>query len=195
MKCMVPDCPEIAVIHIVELVNRRQRFQADLCENHAGAQKPFCEPGGGMTFIGESLSGGANRYELRFVVIFDKREGDGLYLRKIGGSNQFATAVGKYEAMAILTTLKTTVQIRPMTFTAFAKIIESLGGKLKQVIVDEIDQQKMYHARCHLLLNDRLIVVDVRPSDAFALAIACDAPILIADGVLARAEELGWTRK
>ena len=114
MKCMVPDCPENAVIHIVDLVDRLHGFQTDLCENHAGTQKPFSEPGGGKTFVGSALSGDANRYELRFIVLFDNREGDGLYFRKIGGSNQFAIPVGKYEAMGILAAIKRTLQPRPV---------------------------------------------------------------------------------
>jgi hypothetical protein len=193
MKCMVPDCSANPVIHIVELHNRLHGSQKDLCENHASTQAPFCEPGGGKTFVGHALSDGANRYEMRFVVVFDKLQADGLYLRQVGGSNQFAISVGKYEAMSILAAIKRKVQSRPITHTAFAEIIKSLGGKLEDVIVDDLDRQKIYHARCRLRTDNGLIAIDVRPSDAFALAIACDAPILIADGVLAQAAELGWT--
>ena len=57
------------------------------------------------------------------------------------------------------------------------------------------EQQQVYHARCRLQTDNRLIEVDVRPSDAFALAIACNAPILIDDAVLAQAGELGWTQR
>jgi bifunctional DNase/RNase len=89
---------------------------------------------------------------------------------------------------------KTELPTRPFTFGAFAQIVGILGGKLEQVILDEIDVKgQFYHTRVTIRQKNDIVVADIRPSDAFALAIACDAPILIADLVFRQAARLGWT--
>jgi bifunctional DNase/RNase len=65
---------------------------------------------------------------------------------------------------------------------------------VEEVVVDEIEGEgDYYHARVAVRQHGRREVVDIRPSDAFGLAIACDVPIFIVDDVLVRAAELGWT--
>jgi len=196
MKCTGPDCPEEPVVHIVEIRNRQFVPQVDLCETHAASHLPFSETGGGKTSLGTGLSDQVNRFELRFVVFFDNSEGDGVYLWEVAGTKRFSIPVRRYEAWSILQALQKTIATRPLTFTAFSMTIHSLGGKLEEVIVEELDGSGgFYHAKLKLRQQDnRQVVVDVRPSDAFALAIACEVPILIADRVLARAAELGWTQ-
>lgn len=193
MKCMIETCQEESVIHILGIQNRRLLPQRDVCELHAGAQLPFCESGG-KTSLGTGLQGGLSRYEPHFIVFFDKCEGDGLYLWEVGGSKRFSIPIARYEAWSILRALQGTELSRPFTFAAFSLIMKSLGGKLEEVAVAELDQKgQCYHAKVKLRQDDRLVVVDTRPSDAFALAIACGAPILVADSVLSRTADLGWT--
>jgi bifunctional DNase/RNase len=64
-----------------------------------------------------------------------------------------------------------------------------------EVIVDHLEGQgEYYQAKVKLQQGNQTLVIDVRPSDAFGLALACDAPILISDDVLAKAAALGWTQ-
>jgi bifunctional DNase/RNase len=199
MKCLTVDCQKEAVIYIVEVRDRRNLPQKPLCERHAVDHLPFCEPNGGRISIGTGLFGALSRFELRFVVFFGEHffsttMGEGLYFREVIGSKRFCTTVTRDAARSILLTMERGVGPRLFTFPAFAKILETLGAKLEEVVFDEIDPKENYlHAKLKLRQGDRLIDVDVEPSDAVALAIACGVPILITDAVFARAEELGWT--
>jgi len=199
MQCMTEGCDKEAVIFIVEIRDHKNLPQKPLCERHAVDHLPFCEPNGGRLSVGTGLCGGLNRFELRFVVFFSEHFfsatiGEGLYFREVSGSKRFCLTVTRDAARSILLTLERGVGPRLFTFPAFAKVLENLGVKLEEAVVHEIDStEHFFHAMLKLRQGERLIDVEVEPSDAFALAIACGAPILIADGVFTRAEELGWT--
>jgi len=199
MKCMTEDCDKEAVIFIVEVRDHKNLPQKPLCERHAVDHLPFCEASGGRISVGTGLSGGLERFELRFVVFFgepffSKTMGEGLYFREVNGSKRFCTTVTRDAARSILLTLEKGIGPRLFTFPAFAKVLESLDVKLESVLFDEIEPNENFlHAKLQLRQGDRLFDMHVQPSDAVALAIACGAPVFIADAVFARAEELGWT--
>ena len=193
MKCMTTDCQDDAVIYVVEIWDRRILPQKPLCERHAGTHMPFCDPSGGKISVGTGLSGGPSRCEVRFVVFFDTQFADGLYLQEVGGSKRFSITVPRDSARSILLTVEKGQGPRVFTFPAFGKIIDSLGGKVEEVVVEDIDPLENYlHVKVKLRQGKRLVDVNVEPSDAFALAMACAAPIFIADRVFSRAIELGW---
>ena len=51
--------------------------------------------------------------------------------------------------------------------------------------------ERIYEAKLHIRQAGGVIVVDLRISDAVILAVICDAPIFVSNGVLVRlAEEL-----
>ncbi len=61
--------------------------------------------------------------------------------------------------------------------------IQALGGALQDVLIDKFEQE-IFHAKLHIDQRGQLISVDVRPTDAIALALMCDLPIEIAESVL-----------
>jgi bifunctional DNase/RNase len=196
VKCNTPDCSEDATVHILEVKDRRLLDQKDVCEEHKWKERPFCDPGSGITSSGPAVTGGISPFDLCFVAFFDRREADSLFLHEVSGKKRFSIPVYRHQAYAIMEALQKTGEYsRPFTFTAFATILQSVGIQVEEVIVDEIEGHgKYYHAKIKLHHANRMVVLDVRPSDAFGLAISCHAPILIADNVLARASELGWTQ-
>jgi bifunctional DNase/RNase len=133
---------------------------------------------------------------LSFVVFFDEREADSLFLQEVSGIKRFAIPVYRHQVCTIMEAMQGTGnEGRPFTFAAFAMILESLGTRIDEVVIDEIEGEgEFYHTKVKFRQGSRLFEVDIRPSDAFGLAIVFCAPIRIADKVLARAAELGWTR-
>jgi bifunctional DNase/RNase len=196
MKCSVADCYEDATVHIIEVRDRMLVSEKHVCEEHKWTNRPFSDPGSGITSLGSGVQGRNNRFELVFVVFFDRRQADSLFLQEVSGIKRFSIPVCRNQALSIMQALQRSGEFsRPFTFTAFALVVESLGGKLEEVVVDAIEGKgEFYYTKVRFRQGSRLAVVDIRPSDAFGLAIACDAPILIADSVLERAAELGWTR-
>lgn len=196
MKCRLPDCCEAATVHILSVTDRRLAGDRHVCEDHKWNERPFCEPGRGVTGLGSGVTGGVNAFDLCYVVLFDTRQADGLLFREVSGAKQFGIPVVRHQALALLEALqKTGDYSRPFTFAAFGMILQRAGLRVEQVIVDHLEAQgEYYQAKIKLQHADRNVVIDVRPSDAFGLALACDAPILVADDVLAKAAELGWTQ-
>jgi bifunctional DNase/RNase len=60
------------------------------------------------------------------------------------------------------------------------KIIEELGGRASRVTVHTVDAQGTYRGTVEVLTHDgKEVVIDVRASDALALAIAAGIPIIV----------------
>jgi uncharacterized protein len=94
--------------------------------------------------------------------------------------------VGVPEAQAILRTMLGVDMPRPMTHDLLASVIRELGATVEEVAVHSI-QETTFIGRIRLRLNGQpdLLDIDSRPSDALALAIRTDAPIFVAEALLA----------
>ncbi len=195
MKCSNEECYDHATVHIVEVRGQKLTGRTSMCEKHKWAVSPFADPGSGITSLGICAPAGSHRFDVNYVVFFDRHQADGLFLHEVGGVRRFSIPVLRHQANLIVEAIQRTGDHgRPFTFTGIAMMLHAVGAVVEQVAVDEIEGQgDYYHARITVRNRDRCEVLDIRPSDAFALAIACRAPILIADGVLVRAAELGWT--
>ena len=95
--------------------------------------------------------------------------------------------IGVAEATAIFIQLNEQTLPRPMTHDLLKNVIETLGGKVNKVLVNDINQNTFF-ARVFLEteMGDKF-EVDARPSDAIALALRCDAPIFVAEKVVINA--------
>lgn len=85
-------------------------------------------------------------------------------------------SVGPFEAQSIASFLQGKTFPRPITHDLLKSILESLGGKLEQIVITDI-RDSTFYAELYLRYQDRLIIVDSRPSDAIALALRCGADI------------------
>jgi uncharacterized protein len=95
--------------------------------------------------------------------------------------------VGPFEAEAIALQLHGGAPPRPLTHDLMKQLIESLGGRLDRVVIEDL-RDDTYFARLHLATRDgRDLAVDARPSDAIALALRLHGPILVAEEVFAKA--------
>ena len=70
-----------------------------------------------------------------------------------------------------------------LTHDAMAMIIRVLDAEVQDIVIDTL-KEHTFHAKVRIRQGPRLLVVDVRPSDAFALAVIFDCPIFFADEVL-----------
>jgi bifunctional DNase/RNase len=61
--------------------------------------------------------------------------------------------------------------------------VTALGGRLRGVCVNDL-RDNTYFAQARVVQGDCLAPVDVRPSDAITLALACGVPILVAERLL-----------
>lgn len=93
--------------------------------------------------------------------------------------------IGVAEAEGILIQQSGLETPRPLTYELTKNIIQTLGGKVKEVrIVDKKDNA--YIAEIIIEKNGLDIVIDARPSDAVNLALRFDAPIMLNENVVAK---------
>tara|TARA_B100000131_G_scaffold172764_1_gene166938 strand:- start:5704 stop:6177 length:474 start_codon:yes stop_codon:yes gene_type:complete len=86
--------------------------------------------------------------------------------------------IGSIEAVSIAYANDNVPTPRPLTHELMINIIESLNGKVHELIIDDIVDET-FHA--HLVLNtmDGNISIPCRPSDGISIAIRSDAPICV----------------
>jgi len=94
--------------------------------------------------------------------------------------------VGIFEANAIAIKIENVESPRPMTHDLLKNTIETLNCKVKQIKIDNL-KDNTYYANIILEQNGKDISIDSRPSDAIALALRADSPIMVAHSVLKKA--------
>jgi uncharacterized protein len=94
--------------------------------------------------------------------------------------------IGPAEAEAIAIKLGEAQTPRPMTHDLLRSVIETLGGQVSHIIVNDLANDTFF-ARIVLDVNGRTVEVDSRPSDAIALAVRAQVPIYADETVLERA--------
>jgi bifunctional DNase/RNase len=96
--------------------------------------------------------------------------------------------IGVPEATAIFIQLNDQNLPRPMTHDLLKTVIDTMGGKVVKVIINDVEQSTFF-ARVlieHESLGEKW-EVDARPSDAIALALRAEAPIFVAEKVVVQA--------
>lgn len=102
--------------------------------------------------------------------------------------NQFCLPIwiGMAEATSIVTILKDIKLNRPMTHDLMFKALNEIEMKVQRILIHDL-QDATYYSEIVLSQGDKVVILDSRPSDAIALALRADAPILVSLDVLERA--------
>ncbi|MBT3216272.1 MAG: bifunctional nuclease family protein [Candidatus Marinimicrobia bacterium] len=100
-------------------------------------------------------------------------------LKEIDGERQLPVIVGTFEAQSIALAMEYMDTPRPLTHDLIGNILKEIDAKLKAVKITEL-KDGIFYASLELqgkTMKDK--VVDSRPSDALAVALRLEAPILI----------------
>jgi uncharacterized protein len=183
MQCTCPGCKELATFHLSWIENRRCVKEQHLCEEHARvALTPYPPPAWEFSGTRHGLDG-ARQFEIFLVVIEEIYNKPVVYLREVDGPKRVPILIGIFEATSLDRRLKGYESPRPLTYDAFAASIRLLGGEVQDVVVHRLENQT-YHANARIRRQSDLLLLDVRPSDGFVLAILFDRPIFFTDQVL-----------
>ena len=104
-------------------------------------------------------------------------------LKEATGNAILPIWVGVSEANAIALEIEKIVTPRPMTHDLLRNVLLGLDTHVRKVVVTAIKEETFY-AVIWIDRDGELISVDARPSDALALALRIDCPILVEDEVL-----------
>ena len=121
--------------------------------------------------------------ELTRIMITELGDQQVIFLKEKDGDRSFPIMIGTQEALAINRRLKGQPTPRPMTHDLLARVIESLGGQLERILINDI-RDHTFIATLFIRRDQEVIEVDSRPSDAIALGAAFETPIDVAPHVL-----------
>ena len=98
--------------------------------------------------------------------------------------------IGPDQVHSIATRIAGIASERPLTHDLMMDVVAKLGAEITRIVVKDLVSDEagggVFHGSLFLQLQGRELEIDCRPSDAIALAVRCDARILVADSVLER---------
>ena len=97
--------------------------------------------------------------------------------------------IGPFEANAIAMKLKKIDSHRPMTHDLIYNILRTLESQVMKIVVNDLEENT-YYALIHLHRSGKDIIIDSRPSDAIAIALAVEAPIFVSEQVIEKARTI-----
>ncbi len=93
--------------------------------------------------------------------------------------------IGEDVSFAIASELQGARYERPLTHDLVQTIIERLGAKVTEVVVNNMESD-VYYALVTIQQGDTTMQIDARPSDAIALAVRAGVPIYVEEDVLSQ---------
>jgi hypothetical protein len=104
-------------------------------------------------------------------------------LRDLDGSHYLPILIGPFEATAIALALEGAQVPRPLSHDLMRSIIETLDGKLEQVVIHDI-RDATFFAKLIVRVDGKIEEIDARPSDGIALALRTQSPIYVTDRIV-----------
>ncbi|OGB88241.1 MAG: hypothetical protein A3G35_04845 [candidate division NC10 bacterium RIFCSPLOWO2_12_FULL_66_18] len=135
----------------------------------------------------EPQAGGGTLYEMEVMgVAPDPASGQPLvYLRGKQDKRELSMFIGPFEAQGIILPLQGMRLPRPYTHDLMLETIHRLKAKVKRVIITEM-RDNTYFASLILDAQGQEVILDSRPSDAIALALRENVPILATEKAFVR---------
>ena len=127
-----------------------------------------------------------NKIELEVVDISDTQAQAGAYVMLLGekqGTRKLPIIIGASEAQATAICLKGVKTQRPLTHDLFNTCLSVLGSKLLRILIYKVDEG-VFYSYLYIKQGEEIIRIDARTSDAIALALRANAPILIYETIL-----------
>jgi hypothetical protein len=109
-------------------------------------------------------------------------------LEEQDGQRMLPIWIGAAEAGSIAAHLHNQPPPRPNFHDLAKRVIQSVDAQLVRVVVTEL-RGGTYYATLELRANGKVVEIDVRPSDAIAVAVRLEAPILVRESLFEEAGE------
>ena len=126
------------------------------------------------------------KVELQVINITNSQAQVGAFamlLGEVDGERQLPIIIGPAEAQATALYLKGVKTPRPLTHDLFITSLTVLGASLIRVLIYKA-KDGIFYSYIYLKKDEEIIRIDARTSDAVALAVRADCPILIYESIL-----------
>lgn len=132
--------------------------------------------------------------KVKFLTFDSTSNGFVVLLMDLSNKTGLPIWIGPFEANAIAMKLKKIDSHRPMTHDLIHHILETLDSRVIKIVVNDL-KENTYYALVHLNRGGEEIIIDSRPSDAIAIALAVDAPIYVAEKVIEMARTIDFEKE
>ena len=126
------------------------------------------------------------KIELQVINITNSQAQVGAFamlLGEVNGERQLPIIIGPAEAQATALYLKGIKTPRPLTHDLFMTSLTVLGASLLRVLIYKA-KEGIFYSYIYLKKDNEITRIDARTSDAIALAVRADCPILIYNSIL-----------
>ncbi len=106
-----------------------------------------------------------------------------ILLAEADGSRRLPVIIGMAEAQAIAIAMEGIKPPRPLTHDLFANTLKTFNIYIREVIINDL-VDGTFHAKLICEQQGEVIEIDARPSDAMALALRFNCPIMTYDFIL-----------
>ena len=120
--------------------------------------------------------------ELSKIIINEMVDQQVIVLKELDGDRSVPIVIGMAEILAIDRRIKELQLPRPMTHDLLHAVIEKMNGKIKKVVICDLENGT-YYARLHITFDAQELEIDSRPSDAIALTAGMDVPLFVSEQV------------
>ncbi|MGA2463402.1 MAG: bifunctional nuclease family protein [Thermodesulfobacteriota bacterium] len=127
--------------------------------------------------------------KVKFLTFDSTSNGFVVLLMDLANKTGLPIWIGPFEANAIAMKLKKIGSHRPMTHDLIHNILKGLASQVMKIVVNDL-KENTYYALIHLNRGGEEIIIDSRPSDAIAIALAVDAPIFVSEHVIEKARTI-----
>ena len=107
-----------------------------------------------------------------------------ILLKDVDGDDCISISVGSFEAQSIALALESIEEKRPMTHDLICHLLFELGFSLKKVRITELKDGVFYSVLDLESKKYGSYNIDARPSDAIAISLRENAPILISEKLI-----------
>lgn len=132
--------------------------------------------------------------KVKFLTFDSTSNGFVVLLMDLSNKTGLPIWIGPFEANAIAMKLKKIGAHRPMTHDLIHSILRTLESQVVKIVVNDL-RESTYYALIHLNRRGEEIIIDSRPSDAIAIALAVDAPIFVSDHVIEKAQTIDMEKE
>lgn len=132
--------------------------------------------------------------KVKFLTFDSTSNGFVVLLMDLSNKTGLPIWIGPFEANAIAMKLKKIGSHRPMTHDLIHSILKTLESQVVKIVVNDL-KENTYYALIYFNRKGEEIVIDSRPSDAIAIALAVDVPIFVSEQVIEKARTIDMEKE
>ncbi len=132
--------------------------------------------------------------KVKFLTFDSTSNGFVVLLMDLSNKTGLPIWIGPFEANAIAMRLKKMGSHRPSTHDLINKILKTLESQVVKIVVNDL-KENTYYALIYLNRGGDEIIIDSRPSDAMAIALASEAPIFVSEQVIEKARTIDMEKE